>query len=143
MRKLVAIVGSFALVGLLAGCPITPDPAAVLEGTWQVTFDEPGDLEGFDIQVTFDSSGQLVEITAESPDGGTATLDVADTSTTTVDGSDVTITIPAAGGARILEGTLSDDEDTIDGSLSQALELPSGDLVVTLPGSDLTLTRIE
>ena len=143
MRKLVAIVGSFALVGFLAGCPGGGDPAAVLEGTWQVEFDEPGDLEGFDIQATFDSSGQLVEITAESPDGGTASLDVSDDTTTTVDGSDVTISIPSAGGARVLEGTLSDDGDTIDGSLSQALELPSGDLEVTLPGNDLTLTRIE
>jgi hypothetical protein len=138
--------GCVVLVCLIGGCPnggIVDNPAAVLEGTWQVTLDEPGDLEGFDIEVTFDNDGQLVEITAESPEGGTGSLDVDDSTTTEVDGDDVTVSIPAAGGARVLEGTLSEDEDTITGTLSQELELPSGDLDVTLPGSGLTLTRIE
>jgi hypothetical protein len=129
----------------MAGCPggITENPAAVLEGTWQVTLAEPGDLEGFDIEVTFDADGQVTLVTAESPDGGTASLDVDDSATTEVDGSDVTITIPAAGGERVVQGTLSEDENTITGSLSRELELPSGDLDITLPESDLTLERIE
>ena len=131
-------------VCLVSGCPgVTENPAAVLEGTWQVTFAEPGDVEVFDIQATFDADGQLTLITAEGPEGGTASLDVDESTTTEVDGDAVTITIPAVAGARILEGTLSEDQNTITGSLSQDLELPSGDLEVTLPGNDVTLERIE
>lgn len=130
----------------LGGCNIFNPPvneAAVLEGTWQADFEEPGDLEGFDVQLTFDSSGQLTEISAESPEGGTASLDVSDSTTTEVDGNQVTVSIPVAGGTRTFEGTLSDDENSIEGSLSQEIELPSGDLDVTLPGSNLTLTRVD
>jgi hypothetical protein len=130
----------------IAGCELfapPPNPAAVLEGTWQAVFDEPGDFEN--VQLIFDADGALTQITAESPGGGTASLDVAGTTTSEVDGNQVTITVPAIGGARVFQGTLSEDEKSIDGSLSQELELqlPSGDLGVTLPGSDLTLTRLE
>jgi hypothetical protein len=143
MKK--ALVGSVALVILsVSGCNIFAPPAsAVLEGTWTATFDEPGDLEGIDITLTFDGNGQLVSIEAESDDGGTASLDVDNASTTEVDGSDVTITIPIADGTTVFEGTLSEDENTIEGSLSQELELPSGDLDITLPGSGLTLERAD
>ena len=108
-----------------------------------MTLENPGDLEGFDIQATFDADGQLTQVTAEGPQGGTASLDVDEATTTEVDGDNVTISIPAAGGARVVEGTLSEDENTITGSISQELELPSGDLEVTLPSGDLTLGRIE
>jgi hypothetical protein len=129
--------------GFLVGCtPGSGNAASELEGVWQLNFEEPGDLEGYDIQATFDSRGQLKEINAASPEGGSATLDVSDDSTTTVDDHDVTITIPRAGGTTVYEGTLSDDNNTIEGNLSQALELPSGDINVTLPGSGLTLVRL-
>jgi hypothetical protein len=143
--KRIQVLMIVGLITMVAGCPFfQPDnPAAILEGTWQVTFDEPGDLVGYDIQATFDSDGQLVNITAEAPLGGTASLDVDSATTTEVDGVNVTITIPVAAGTRVLEGTLSEDNNTITGSLSSELELPSGDLDVTLPGSDLTLERLE
>ncbi len=138
---------SSLLVAMLtiAGCNLfgpASNPAAVLEGTWQAVFDQPGDLEGYDIRLIFDANGALTQITAAAPAGGTASLDVADTTTTEVDGNQVTITVPAVAGARVFEGTLSDDQNSIDGSLSQELQLPSGDLQVTLPGGDLTLTRL-
>lgn len=138
-------IGSMALAcWSLTGCNIfAPPAAAVLEGTWTATFDEPGDLEGIEVLLTFDGNGQLVSIEAESEEGGTAGLDVDDASTTEVDGSSVTITIPVAGGTTVFEGTLSEDENTIDGSLSKELELPSGDLDITLPGNDLTLGRSD
>ncbi len=141
--RVFGIVACVVLVCLVSGCPTAENPAAVLEGTWQVTLTDPGDLEGFDIQATFDADGQLTQITAEAPEGGMATLDVDAATTTEVEGDAVTISIPAAGGARILEGTLSEDNNTITGSLSQELELPSGDLEVTLPGNEVTLERIE
>ena len=141
--RIVTLGVCFCVVAMSSGCGIVENPAAVLEGAWEVTFEEPGDLEGFEITATFDGDGQLRSLTAEAPEGGTASLDVDEATTTTVDGDDVTITIPVAGGTRILEGTLSEDQNTITGSLSQELELPSGDLEVALPGSDLTLERIE
>lgn len=145
--KITRTLGCALLMGLVYGCAPggggEGNPAAVLEGTWQVTFDEPGDLEGFDIQATFDANGQLVELRAVSPEGGMGTLDVDDATTTEVNGNDVTITIPAAAGERVLEGTLSEDQDTITGTLSRELELPGGDLDVTLPGAGLTLDRVE
>jgi len=141
MRPL-GMVGFVGLICLVAGCPGSGNPAAVLEGTWEVTFAEPGDLEGFEIQAIFDDEGQLTRITAESPEGGSARLDVDNATTTEVDDGDVTISIPSVGGVRILEGTLSEDENTIEGSLSRELELLDGDLEVTLPDADLTLTRV-
>lgn len=142
MRKVATFMGLIGCVCLIQGCPgTTPNPAEVLAGTWQLTFDEPGDLEGFDIQLTFDADGQLTEINAEGPEGGTASLEV-DNASTDVDGDEVTITIPAEGGNRIISGTLSEDENTITGELSAELELPAGDLEVTLPGSGLTLERL-
>jgi hypothetical protein len=138
----VLLAATFALSGCAIITP-PPNPAAVLEGTWQAVFDEPGDLEGYDIQLTFDDNGSLVEITAESPEGATARLDVDNATETGVDGDQVTVTIPSAGGTRSFTGTLSEDENSIDGSLSQELELPSGDLDVTLPGQALVLERIQ
>ena len=140
MKKALFSILSLACLGTT--CSTTTNSADVLEGTWQVVFDQPGDLEGFDIQATFDSDGLLTEITATGPTGATGSLTVADTTTSEVDGSDVTITIPRAGGTTIFEGTLSDDENSIPGSLSRELQLPSGN-AVTLPSGDLTLTRIE
>jgi len=138
---------SSLLVAMLtiAGCDILFPPtnsAAVLEGTWQAVFDEPGDLELVDVQFVFDSNGVLTQITATPPAGSTITYNVADTTTSTVDGDQVTITIPNVAGARTFTGTLSSDENSIDGSLSLSLDFPSGSNI-TLPGSDLTLTRLE
>lgn len=141
MRK-IAACGALLGLSFLYGCGGVNNEAAVLEGTWQVNFENPGDLEGLNIQATFDANGQLTEITAEDEAGAMASLDVAAGTTTTVVGSDVTITIPVAGGTGMLVGTLSDDDNTIEGSLSREIELPSGDLEVTLPGNNLTLVRL-
>jgi hypothetical protein len=134
----------FVLVASLAvsGCSISAPPeAAVLEGTWQAEFDEPGDLELVDVQFVFDANGALTQITATPPEGATITLNVSDATTSQVDGDQVTISVPIAGGTSIFEGTLSSDQNSIDGSLSKSIDFPSGNNIV-LPGSDLTLTRV-
>jgi hypothetical protein len=41
---------------------------------------------------------------------------------------------------RVFTGTLSDDENTITGSITQEIDL--GDLEATLPGWELTLERL-
>lgn len=127
-------------LGFVVGCPTTPGPEAVLEGTWSVTPDDPGDGEGFTYEATFNSDGDLVEITGTGPDGATASLSIDD-ATTTVDGSAVSISIPRLAGTTLFDGTLSADENTIDGSITDEISL--GDLEIVLPGGDLTLERLE
>ena len=61
--------------------------------------------------------------------------------TTTVDGSAVSISIPQLTGTTTFDGTLSDDQNTITGTITDEIDL--GDLEVTLPGGDLTFERIE
>ncbi len=68
-----------------------------------------------------------------------AILDTTD-STTTLDGDQVNISIPVVAGARLFEGTLSADENTIVGSVTEEIDL--GDLEIFLPGGNLTFERI-
>ena len=127
----------------VVGCPVAPAPGpeAVLEGTWEIIPADPGDFEGFTFEARFDSDGNLVEINGTRPeDGATASLDI-DNATTTVDGSAVTISIPRPTKTTVFDGTLSEDQNTITGTLTDEIEL--GDLEVTLPGGDLTLERVE
>ena len=131
-----------ASLGFVVGCPVVPAPGpeAVLEGTWSITPADPGEFEGFTYEARFNSSGDLVEINGTRPDGATASLGI-DNATTTVDGSAVSISIPRLTGTRVFDGTLSDDQNTITGSMTEDINL--GDLEVTLPGGDLTLERME
>ena len=129
------------LLVFLVGCPAaTPPPEAVLEGRWSITPADPGEFENFTYEGTFDTDGQLVELEATRDDGATATLNTTG-SVTTLDGSDVTISVPGPGpGTRVFEGTLSEDQNTMTGSLTEEINL--GDLEVTVPGGDLTWDRI-
>ncbi len=135
---------AISLVGLgllLTGCTTTPpsNEAEVLAGRWTVTPEEPGDIEGAEYEAEFDSSGNLVELSATTPDGGMARL-MIDDATTEVDGSNVTITIPKLAGAKVFEGTLSEDQNTITGSITEEVNL--GDLELVLPGGNITFERI-
>ncbi len=127
----------------VVGCPVAPAPGpeAVLEGTWAIMPADPGDFEGFTFEARFDSDGNLVEINGTRPeDGATASLDI-ESATTTVDGSAVTISIPRPTKTTVFEGTLSADQNTITGSITDEIDL--GDLEVILPGGELTLERVE
>jgi hypothetical protein len=129
-------------VGLIAGCPFLPPgppAAAVLEGTWSITPTEPGDCTDCTYEAEFDANGNLIQLRATRADGATATLTTTDASTQ-LDGSDVVITVPDPTGARVFEGTLSDDENTMTGSITQEIDL--GDLEITLPGGELTFDRL-
>ena len=84
--------------------------------------------------------GQLTEIMGtRAEDGATATLDTTG-STTTLAGSEVTIDIPGDVMSRVFTGTLSADENTMTGSVTEQINL--GDLDIMLPGGDLTWTRV-
>ena len=130
-----------ASLGFVVGCPVVPGPEAILEGTWSVTPADPGEFEAFTYEARFNSSGDLVEINGTRPeDGATVSLDI-DNATTSVDGSAVSISIPRPTGTRVFDGTLSDDQNTIVGSITEEIDL--GNLEITLPGGDLTLERME
>ena len=143
MKREVLSLCAVASLSLVVGCPFVPAPGpeAVLEGTWTITPADPGDFGGFMFEARFDSSGNLVEISGTRPeDGATALLDTSN-ATTTVDGSAVSISIPQLTGTTAFDGTLSDDQNTITGTITDEIDL--GDLEVTLPGGDLTFERIE
>ena len=53
----------------------------------------------------------------------------------------MTISIPQLTGAAVFNGTLSGDQNTIEGSITDEFDL--GNLEVSLPGGDLTLERVE
>ncbi len=64
-----------------------------------------------------------------------------DDATTELEGSDVVITLPDLTGARVFEGTLSDDQNTMTGSVTDQIEL--GDLEASLPGGELAFERLS
>ena len=141
MKRQVLRLCAVATFGSMLGCPLVPAPGpeAVLEGTWTITPADPGDSEGFTFEARFDSNGNLVEINGTRPDGATASLNI-NNATTTVDGSAVTISIPRPTRTTVFDGTLSSDQNTITGTITDEIDL--GDLEVTLPGGDLTLERV-
>ena len=142
MKRIVLNLFIVASLGFVCGCPVVPAPGpeAVLEGTWSITPAEPGDFADWDFEAVFDSSGDLTTLSGTREDGATATLDTTG-ATTELDESEVTISIPNDAGTRVFTGTLSDDQNTITGSITQEIDL--GDLDATLPGGDLTLERME
>ena len=139
MKRELLSLCAVASFGLVLGCPFTPHPEAVLEGTWTVTPADPGDFDGFTYEARFDANGNLVELTGASPDGGSANLAIDD-ATTDVNGDAVTVTIPRLTGASVFEGTLNAAQDTIVGSITQEIDL--GDLDIILPSGELTLERV-
>lgn len=122
------------------GCPSTPTTPdeAFLEGTWTITPEDPGDFEDVAYEGTFNQDGQLVELKATRDDGATATLD-ASGSVTTVEGDQITVSVPTAGGARLFEGTVSEDQNTITGDLTDEINL--GGLEIAVPAGTLTWER--
>ncbi len=117
--------------GLLPG---TPPAEAVLEGDWMTM-----SAEGVTAVVTFNDQGVVVKIDETREDGVNAILNVED-STTTLDGNMVTITIPTSSGQVELEGTLSEDQNTLTGTLTR--EIVFENVMITIPEGDITLSRI-
>ena len=53
----------------------------------------------------------------------------------------MSISIPRLTGTKVFDGTLSADQNTMTGTITDEIDL--GDLEITLPGGDLTLERVE
>lgn len=110
-----------------------PPPEAVLEGVWQTTVN--GNV---DVDFTFDADGRLTRVAADAGDQGTATVDVTD-ATSVVDGNNVTITFEVNSSSVTFEGILAADENSMTGMVSRSFNI--GDIDVTVPQDDVTLTR--
>lgn len=123
----------------VAGCGIFTPPEEILAGVWTVTPADPGDFADWDYEATFDRNGSLAELSADGPDDAMVVLEI-DNATSQVDGSTVTLTIPNIAGTRVFEGTLSADQNTMTGSMTEYIDF--GDLEARLPGGDLTLERV-
>jgi hypothetical protein len=133
--SIVVIVVSLSM----AGCVIPAPEQSILAGVWTVTPAEPGDFADWDYEATFSNTGKLVELSAERSDGAVVELEI-DNATSQVSGSTVTVTIPNAAGTRVFEGTLSADQNTMTGSMTEYIDF--GDLEARLPGGELTLQRV-
>ena len=131
----------FAPVILMAGCATTPSeplPETVLEGEWDAT-----DANGQQFLLRFNSSGVLVAITSTLRDGTEQTASVIG-STSTIEGSSVTIRVPHPEEFSVFTGTLSADENTIDGSLqvdTEASGVDFGSIIITIPRGPFVLVR--
>ncbi|MCO6438791.1 MAG: cytochrome c [Phycisphaerae bacterium] len=136
MRRGAIALSMLALSVTMFGCPVISVPsAAKLAGTWLT------DAGGQTFELQFNAVGQLVRISTENDQGEPVQVDISG-STTTVSGSSVTIRVPVGDTDVVYMGTLSQDENTIEGDLAQ--ELSVGDMVmITVPAGMLDLVREE
>ena len=86
------------------------------------------------VTVTFNADGIVVSIARE--DGVSAEVS---NSTTDLDGSDVTIVI----GGRTFSGTLSEDQNTITGTIAQEFTAGDGDLMITIPAGHFEINLVD
>lgn len=137
MKKLSVLFSVMGLSVAMVGCPPTVVPsAAKLAGLWLAQA-----ADGRMLNLQFDEAGILVQITSENDDGEEVIAEITG-STSEVDGSEVTVRVPIGDVTAVLSGTLSEDENTIDGEFSQEIVL--GDTVtVTVPAGDVQVTRVD
>jgi hypothetical protein len=119
---------------MILGCPGMAPPEAVLEGDWATE-----DAQGATIYARFDANGQLLGFIVATAQGN-ALVEV-DNSTTVVEGDDVTITVPTPTGDATFTGTLSADENTMDGQLTRQVVVTE-DITVTVPAGPVTFERV-
>ena len=101
------VIGSMFVVGC-GQLPVPELPAeAVLAGDWTALL-----ADGDSAVVTFDAEGVVESVTWQGADGTTATQEIPG-AITSLDGDAVTVQIPTANGDVVLEGTLSEDGNTM------------------------------
>jgi hypothetical protein len=134
-KLVLALIASIMFI--VGGCCLIPIES-VLTGNWSLTLDNNTEVDWPATVIIFDSNGQIsqVQFTLDSNVYATTYPD----STTTVDGSTVTIKVFTDQGTLTFVGTLSADEQTISGTLTVALTFD--DVVITLPGVNATMTRL-
>lgn len=111
-------------------------PEEVLEGNWVAT-DSAGKMFDF----VFNSQGVLVQISGEADSGEAVVIDV-NNAVSEVDGDDVTITIPVGDVEAVFEGTFSNNDNTLTGTVSRVV-MVGDDLTITIAQGDITATRVD
>jgi len=137
MRKaivlsLVFVPGALAVVGCDVFLP--PGPEAVLEGTWLLKSND--DTSGADLLLIFDNRGNLVQLRLAS---GAVTVNQAVRGRSTLDGSNVTITLSAFALSLNFAGTLSADNNVMTGTITTHISL--GGTQIGINNGTATLTR--
>jgi hypothetical protein len=126
-----------SIMVIVGGCCLTP-VESVLTGNWSLTLNDNTEVDWPATVLIFDTDGQISEI--QFTLSGQAYATTYPDSTTTVDGSTVTIKVFTDQGTLTFVGTLSEDEQTVTGTLTTALTF--GNVTITLPGVSATLTRL-
>lgn len=126
------------LAGLPAGCGTIfgPSPEALLSGTWSLTTPSTSDLT--QLLLTFDQNGVLTTVVYKVVPGITIESN-APTGTTTVAGSNVTITADFIGGSLSFNGTLNAAQTVIDGTFTTTITV--GTLIISIDSGPGTLTK--
>jgi len=138
IRKICCLTVPVLILGL-AGCGMSPDtslpPEAVLAGDWVTMTDT-----GKDAIVTFDEMGVLTTFRVEQSDGATVERDVVGASTV-LDDAAVVITIPTPAGDVVFDGTLSQDQNQLIGSLDFPVVIDE-DGTLAIPAGNVLLDRV-
>ncbi len=144
--RVMTIPKSLLLLALLAavvlpnaGCPPAPNPNAVLAGTWTLAETTSPNPNLTQVLLNFDSAGSLVSVSYVFNGGAQVTRTLTN-STTSVSGSDVTITTNNTGVFALnFTGTLNADDTVITGNASWSLTI--GATTITAPTGPATLTK--
>ncbi|HVP12245.1 MAG TPA: hypothetical protein VMV94_13790 [Phycisphaerae bacterium] len=124
---------------LPAGCGVlfAPPPEAVLAGTWNLTTQTTEPLT--QLLLTFDQNGTLTTIVYQIGTDLAITTAVV-SSSTDVNGKQVTISTTFLGGTLSFNGTLNDANNVITGTLTTEIVLAPL-TTVTINGGAATLTK--
>jgi hypothetical protein len=126
------------LAGVSGGCGtiFQPPPEAILSGTWSLTSSSiPGLTE---LLLIFDRNGHLTDI--EYRIGSDVLITApAPTSSTTVDGTEVSIAATFLGNSLTFHGLLNDSNTVITGSISTRIDV--GIAVITINDGPATMTK--
>ena len=132
------LVAGMALLAVAPGCWIFFPPASPLAGTWAMTTQTATDLETF--QLTFDNSGNLIQIVYRVTSSTTLTVDDPE-SITQVSGSDVGIAATFVGNGFVYNGRLQGTvPETVEGTATGVISV--GGITVTLLEEPATLTKV-
>lgn len=143
LRVLVLLAMPAAVALSVGGCPIFTETEGVLNGSWNATsaagFENPNLVR---VTLGFDDANQLTVIKYVFVDATVVQTSPANfTATTTVSGSDVTITV-TSNGARAFEftGTLNSTDTVITGTGTINITTSRGTIIVPAGGA-ITLTK--
>jgi hypothetical protein len=134
--RVIFLATAVAGLAALTGCPPTPPPEAVLEGTWEMTTTESTDLT--QLLLTFDAQGDLSRITYQL-DGGTILIATSPTAATNVNGDDVSISVTFSSNALVFNGKFNNAKTVITGTTTTYITV--GLFVVQINNGPAVLTK--